>query len=55
MEETLEKFLEDIQKLAQAEILLDSIWAEIGPYNRGPISEELILKLRDFYDFDDSE
>jgi hypothetical protein len=51
---TLEKAMEEYQKLLEAKKLLDDIYAEIGGYGR-TVSDQLHMRLNDFYGFDDSE
>lgn len=52
---TINNFLEEINRLQQAEELLDKIWQEIGPYETGKISNETMIKLQKYMGFDDSE
>lgn len=53
--ETLEKTLEEINKLQEAYMLLEQVYLEHGPYGVDPISDELRYKINDFFGFDDSE
>lgn len=51
---TLEAMLVEYQKLLDARNLLDSVYSEIGGYG-GMLSKELLMRLNNFYKFDDSE
>lgn len=50
----LEQFMQEMELLFKSKKLLDDIYAELGGYG-GTISKELLMKLNDFYGFDDSE
>lgn len=57
-DETVEipKVLKELAKLAEARKILDEIWSHFGPYAyQEPMPDEIITKLRGYYDFDDSE
>ncbi len=51
----LDELLEDVERLKEAERLLDAVFAERGPYQEGTISEATWEKVKQFYGFDDSE
>jgi hypothetical protein len=53
--ETLDKLLEDVNKLKQAYSLLEQVWLEHCPYGQDPIPDELRYRINDFFNFDDSE
>lgn len=53
--EILEKFLDEFEHLKEARELLEKVYIEIGPYNDGGLSEETLMRLRAFFEFDDSE
>ena len=53
--EILSEEQDHTQRIMDGLHLLEEVWVEIGPYNRGPISEELLRKFRDYFEFDDSE
>lgn len=38
-----------------AEKLLEQVYCDIGPYKRDDVSDETWVKVRDFFEFDDSE
>lgn len=50
----LKGFLSDVEKLQQAQELLEEIWCELDPYNNS-LSRELNRKIHSHFDFDDSE
>ena len=50
----IEALMKEAETLFKAKELLDSIYAEIGGYG-GTVSKQLLMKLNDFYGFDDSE
>ncbi|MFA5025032.1 MAG: hypothetical protein WC503_00795 [Candidatus Shapirobacteria bacterium] len=52
---SLDKNIEEIKKLREAYDLLVSIHLEIGSYGQGKLSQELLFKMNDFFEFDDSE
>ena len=52
---SLDKCLEDIEKLKMAYKLLLEIYGEIGPYNSKKISDEMLVKMNNFFKFDDSK
>lgn len=51
---TLNGVLEDIRSLQNDRELLEEIWTELGPYEN-TISDTLRYKIRDHFNFDDSE
>lgn len=63
----LENLINILNDALEARTLLDALWYEIDAYSgmprqwcsdkkeQGRISQELLMKLRDFYEFDDSE
>lgn len=53
--ETLQKLLKEIKNLEDAKDLLEKIWLDIGPYQDGEVSSETWRKVRNFFEFDDSE
>lgn len=53
--ESLSDKQDHIQRNIDGLLLLERLWMDIGPYSRGPISEETHIKLRDYFEFDDSE
>lgn len=54
---TIEKFLEEIERLQEAHEILEKIWLELDAYNPNSkkISPETWNKVRDYFKFDDSE
>lgn len=53
--ETLSEEQDRTQRMVDGLHLLEVVWLDIGPYNRGPVSEETLRLLRDYFEFDDSE
>lgn len=53
----LEDILDEIKNLQEAQKLLEKIWLELDPYHPDTkeISKETWNKVRDFFEFDDSE
>jgi hypothetical protein len=51
----LDKLLEEIARLKEANELLDKVWTEVGPYNNEKISDKTMRELQRFFNFDDSE
>ena len=57
MNKRIEKLQQEIDQLNEqlkSEELLQEIWIELGPYT-SHLSSELLLKLHNHFDFDDSE
>lgn len=52
--ETLDKVLNEIDRLKASDKLLARVWAEIGPYD-GQVSDELRQEIRKHFSFDDGE
>lgn len=50
----LKGVLTDLEYLIKAHELLDSVYSEIGGYG-GTISKPTLMRLNDFFGFDDSE
>ena len=53
--ELLEGLLEELHTLQKSHELLESLFLWVGPYKDRPIPDELWFKIRDHFDFDDSE
>lgn len=51
----VDSILEELNELQSAKILLELVYQEIGPYNDGKISNELMYKLNAYFRFNDSE
>lgn len=51
----IDKFIDGYHELKQARELLLDLYIEIGPYKDGKIKESTWDKVRDYFDFDDSE
>ena len=51
----LDKVLDEIATLETARRLLETIYTEIGPYKNGKLTDETWHKVKDFFEFDDSE
>jgi hypothetical protein len=47
--------MEEVDRLRQAEALLEEIYLMSGPYQSRPIPAETWRKIQEFYNFDDSE
>lgn len=55
---TLSALLQDVERLREAEKLLERVWSEIGPYGLRPGESpkpDLLHDMREHFDFDDSE
>ena len=52
---TLTSLLADLARLQEAQVLLESVFHEYGPYRDGEIHQMTWIKVRDFFGFDDSE
>lgn len=52
---TIETVIAELQRLLTALDILKQVWAEVGPYRHSMVSEETVNKMREFFDFDDSE
>lgn len=55
--EHLEAFLADINRLKQAQTLLEEVWSALGPYFTPgtKLPTELQSKLQQYFRFDDGE
>ena len=53
--DTIDKLLDDIERLKEGYKLLEDVYLEHGPYGQDPISDELRNKINNFFGFDDSE
>jgi len=51
----LSDVVNEILDLQEGKELLERLFIEIGPYKDGKISYELWNKVRDYFNFDDSE
>lgn len=51
----IEKLIQELQKLRAALEILEQIWREVGPYHTNEVSKESVNKMREFFEFDDSE
>lgn len=51
----VKELIDDLQVLSEADTLLQDIFSEIGPYNNRKISDETWEKVRNYFEFDDSE
>ena len=51
----IDKLFDEINRLKLALEILNDVWADIGPYNTGQVSQETLTKLHRFFNFDDSE
>jgi hypothetical protein len=51
----IDKLLEELNRLQEAEALLKEIYSEIGPYNKAPIWDQTMTRLNKYFKFDDSE
>ena len=53
--ESLQRTLNAIERLQEANDLLVELFAELGPYRDGKISDRLWRKVNNYIGFDDSE
>jgi hypothetical protein len=53
--ELIEKLLAEVGTAKKAMELLQRVYLELGPYRDGKIEDQTWNKVRDFFDFDDSE
>lgn len=51
----LNGLLDEIEDLKKAKGLLGEIYAEVGPYGNGRISDQLLYRINYYFKFDDSE
>lgn len=51
----IENLLDELSRLQKSHELLEELFRWIGPYKDGNIPDELWFKIRDHFDFDDSE
>ena len=51
----IEDLLNELGRLQKSHELLEELFRWIGPYKDGKIPNELWFKIRDHFDFDDSE
>ena len=50
----LEQEIERLEHQLASEEILEKVWIELGPYTPH-LSQDLLLELRQHFDFDDSE
>lgn len=53
----IDELIKEMQELQEAKEILKQIYSEVGPYYSPDniLSEDIIMKLRNFFKFDDSE
>ena len=52
---TLDALLAELAHLKEADKVLTSVWCDLGAYNDRNLSNETLEKMRNYFDFDDSE
>jgi hypothetical protein len=50
----LDSFLDDIEKLKKAKLLLDKVWIEMISEDKS-LSDKLRYEIQDYYHYDDNE
>ena len=53
--ETIDKFIDEINRLQKGYELLEQVYLEAGGYGEDPMTDELRYKINNFFGFDDSE
>jgi hypothetical protein len=53
--ETIDKFIDEINRLQKGYELLEQVYLEAGGYGEDPMTDELRNKINNFFGFDDSE
>jgi hypothetical protein len=51
----LETLIEEVQDLKRAKSLLKELFWAVGPYGSDSPPEELMIRLQNYFEFDDSE
>lgn len=51
----INEFIKEIQNLQKAKELLKEVWLDIEVYYNDSLSPEVIRKLNDYFELDDSE